>query len=266
MWTTVAFVAALSLAGGRSDQLTLTNVRATYGILGATRPDNKLLPGDDAVVSFDIEGAKVGAGGKILYGIGMEVTDAAGKMWFKQAPNDLEAKAPADGKGLPACATVHVGLEQQPGDYTVKVTVTDRTTRMSQETTKTFQVLPRAFGLVRLTTTSDSDGQTPTAAFQKGQSGWINFTAVSFERDSATKQPNLAVSMRVLDEAGQPALSKPTTGTVSADVPAKASAVPLQFVLKLQQAGKYTVELTAADKVSGKEATLSFPLRVVQAK
>src|SRR5437867_1697671 len=109
MWTSFAFLALVSLTSGQSDQLSLTHVRTTYGVLGAPRPDNKILPGDDVVLSFDIEGMKAGSNGKAQYSIGMEVTDSRGKMLYRQAPNELEAPLPAGTEGLPAAAKVHVG-------------------------------------------------------------------------------------------------------------------------------------------------------------
>ncbi len=155
MWTTLAFVAALTLTSGQSDQLALTNVRTTYGALGPERPDNKFLPGDSLVLSFDIEGATVDAGGKLLYSIGMEVTDHDGKALFRQEPRSLEAKVGPASKSVPGRANLQIGLDQPAGDYTLKVTVTDRATKASREVTRSYQVLPKAFGLVRLALSGD---------------------------------------------------------------------------------------------------------------
>ena len=79
MWTTVvAAVAALSAPAAEPGTLTLSNVRATYGILGPVRADSRVLPGDSYVVSFDIEGVRVGPDGKVSYTIATEVRNAAG--------------------------------------------------------------------------------------------------------------------------------------------------------------------------------------------
>src|SRR6202011_6041401 len=120
MWSSIAFLAVMTLSPAQSGQLTLTNVRSTYGILGPTRADNKVLPGDTVVLSFDMEGAKVDANGKVLYSIGMEVDDSNGKVLYKQAPQDREALLPAGSKALPAAANMTVGLDQKPGEYTLK--------------------------------------------------------------------------------------------------------------------------------------------------
>ena len=92
MLTTLALLSALSLPANQTDKLTVTNVRSTYGVLGAARPDDKVLPGDSYVLSFDIEGVKVADDGKVLYSVGMEVTDSDGKAQFKQDPRDGEYK------------------------------------------------------------------------------------------------------------------------------------------------------------------------------
>ena len=88
MWMTLAFVAALGSVPAQPGQLALTHARLTYGALGAPRPTNKFLPGDSFVLAFDIEGIKADANGKVLYSMGMEVTDQSGKVHFKQVPRD----------------------------------------------------------------------------------------------------------------------------------------------------------------------------------
>jgi len=262
MATNLAILAALLLGPGQADQLTLTNVRTTYGLLGPTRPENKILPGDNVVLSFDIEGAKADAAGKVLYSIGMEVVDGKGKALYKQAPRDLEATVPGGGKSLPAAANVRVSLDQEPGDYTLKVKVTDRASGATGEVARSYEILPRVFGIVRLTTTSDQAGQTAVGSVQRGKSIWINFSAVGFGRKKSTGQPQLAAEMRVRDEKGRQILPRPSTGEVKTDVPEKLAAVPLQFELELNRYGTFTVDLKVTDKIATKTATLSFPVTV----
>ena len=70
----------------------------------------------------------------------------------------------------------------------------------------------------------------------------------------------------MLDQNGKPTVEKPPTGEVSKDVPDKLLALPMQFLLDLNREGSFTVELKATDKVSGKTATVSFPLTVQKSK
>jgi hypothetical protein len=264
MWTSIALASVLAWTPGQADKLALTHGRNTYGVLGATRPDNKLLPGDTLVFSYDIEGVKADATGKILYSVAMEVTDGAGKAIFTQTPKDLEAYVPLGGNSLPAYASARVGLDQPAGKYTVKVTVTDRSTKASGSISAAYEVLEKGFGIVNLKTSADAEGNVAVPFPGEGQSLWINFATVGFGRDK--DQPNLSVTMRVLDESGKPTLEKPFTGEINKDVPKNAQAVPMQFMLDLNRAGKFTVELKATDKTSGKTATVTLPLTVLKMK
>src|SRR5690349_8690489 len=120
MWNTLALVTLLSLAPGQSDQLQLTNDRATYGILGPTRADKAILPGDVFFITFDIENLKVDPGGKVLYSMGMELVNSKGKTEFKKDPQDLEVYNFLGGTSLPAFAHADIGTETSPGEYSLK--------------------------------------------------------------------------------------------------------------------------------------------------
>lgn len=266
MWTTLALVGALSLAPAESGSLALTNVRSTYGILGTPRPDNKVLPGDQFVLSFDIEGIQTDDQGKAQYSVAMEVKDSKGKVKFKQEPRNQETTVSLGGNKLPWYASLNIGLEDPPGEYQVKVTVTDRAAKASKTLMGSYEVLPKAFGLVRLATTTDPDGRVPATVTGEGQTLWINFAAVGFSRDKAKGQPNLVLTMNVLDDQGNPTLARPLSGEVNENAPPKVQSVPMQFVLDLNRAGKFTIELKATDKLSGKKATLSLPLTVLKVK
>jgi hypothetical protein len=266
MWTTLTLVTALSATPGQADRLTLTNARTTYGIQGPTRTSTKFLPGDNLVLSFDIEGIQADENGKVLYTIGLEITNSKGKVQYKQAPRDLEAQNSLGGTSLPAFAHVKIGLDQEPGSYKLKVTVTDRAAKSSAELTHSYDVVAKDFGLVRLATTFDPEGHFPAACVAAGQTLMVNFAAVGFDRSKSGDQPDLAVTLTVLDGDGKPTLAKPFAGAVTKGVPAKVLAVPMQFALALNRAGKFKVEVKATDKVSGKTATLSFPLTVAKAR
>jgi hypothetical protein len=261
MWTTVAVVAALSLAPNQADSLSLTHVRSTHGMLGPTRTEDKVLPGESVFLSFDIEGITVDDKGMVHYSMGTEVTDSKGKVLFKRDPRNLDAPVTLGGHSVPAYARVDVGLEQPPGVYTLKVTVTDIKKDAKQTLSREIEVLPKDFGLVRLTYSSDSEGLLRVVVPGCGEALWIHFGAVGFARDAA-KQPNVSIAMRVIDANGKATLSQPTAAEVTKDVPDNAMMIPLRFLLHLNRPGKFTVELTATDKISNKSAKLTFPLTV----
>ena len=256
---TLALTATLAFA--QAGNLALTNVRATYGLLGPARADLRVLPGDVLWLEFDVEGVTVAEDGKVQYSMSLEAVDSQGKVIFKQKPTDLETLASLGGKGLPAQAHLDVGLDQPAGEYTAKVTVVDRVSKQSQSFTQKLQVLPADFGIVQLKATCDPDGIVPVGLVCTGESVWINLAVVGFGRDPA-KQPNLEFQMRVLDEAGKPTLAKPDSGVINQDVPTSDKLVGAQFLVSANRPGKFVVELKATDKVAGKSASASFPLTV----
>lgn len=266
MWTIMLVAAALGLAPNQSGSLTLTNVRLTYGALGAPRADGTVLPGDQVFITFDIEGITADAGGKILYSMTTEILDAAGKTLFKQEPRNLEAVNALGGKSLPAFVELNAGLDQPAGKYTVKVTVLDRASKASQVLSRTLQVGEKNFGLVRLTTTADPEGRIAASVFQPGASLWVNGGVVGFQRPGGKGQPQIAVELRVLDEQGKPTLGQPFTGQLGKDLPASAVFAPQQFHVALNRPGKFTVELKATDQVNKKSSTASFPITVVPSR
>jgi hypothetical protein len=256
----VSLGAALVCADGAN--LALTNVRATHGLLGPIRSDDGLLPGDRLWLEFDIEGITVGGDGKVQYSMGLEAIDSKGKVIYRQIPTDQEALASLGGKSIPGQAQLDIGLDQPAGDYTLKVTVTDRATKQSQSLNHKLRVLPSNFGLVQVKTTSDAEGTVPAGLLGVGQSMWVNFAVVRFERDRAKQQPHVQFEMRILDENGKPTLAKPETGIIDRDVAASDKLVGGQFSVSINRPGKFTVELKATDKIAEKSSTVSFPLTV----
>src|SRR5262249_27379285 len=125
MLTPLTLTLALTLAPGQAATLKLTNDRATHGYMGAPRADSKFLPGDVLFLAFDIENLKMDKEAKVQYRMGMEVTDSKGKSIFSRAPNDLELVNYLGGTRLPAFANIELPLTQEPGDYTLAVTVHD---------------------------------------------------------------------------------------------------------------------------------------------
>lgn len=265
MWTTLALLSALSVNAGQTD-LSLTHVRSTHGLLGPQRANETVSPGDILFVCFDIEGIAVDDDGKVRYSTVLEVNDASGKVLFKQAPQKSEAKMALGGNRVPAYAQISVGLNTLAGDYGYKITVKDLISGKEKSITRSAKVTGKDFALVRTAVSADLDGQYPVIAFASGQGIWVSCSAVGFERDRASKQPNVAFEIRVLDDRGEPIHKKPTTNTVNKDVPENGSAIPMAFPLSLNRPGKFTVELLANDQISGKKAKTSFPITVQPAQ
>jgi hypothetical protein len=261
MLTTLAFLAALQMAPAQQGTLSLTNPRYTFGLLGPARADAKVLPGDTLTLQFDIENLSVDKEGKVNYSTGLEVADPSGKNIFTQPARDQEVFVTLGGTTLPGSAAIFIGADQAPGEYVLKVSIKDVANQKTGTLTQKFQVLPKAFGFIRISTTSDPDGKNPAGLLGVGESLYVNAELIGFSRPAGT-QPNLVVEMRVLDEKGQPTLPKPFTDTVDKDVPDKTALVPFQFLVSLNRAGKFTLELKATDQVGKKTVTQTIPFQV----
>jgi hypothetical protein len=266
MWTTLILMTALAADPEETGQLQLTNDRLTYGMMGAERSDNQFLPGDFLAVAFDIEHLKTDAFGKALYNIGMEIKDAKGKRFYAKDPEDMKVYLSLGGGRLPAFAAWPIEADTPPGEYTLKLTVTDKGAKKSKSLTHPFEVMPKKFGLIRLHTLYNSPGLIPAPPVAAaGQAFIVNFSATEFGRDK-NKDPSVSVEMRVYDDKNQPTLAKPFTGGFDgkSDVPKNLDTMDMQFLLQLNRSGKYTVKLKATDKTNTKTADLAFKITVLE--
>jgi hypothetical protein len=265
MWT--AFVVlALGVQPAQTGGLTLTQPRFTYGPAGATRAGAKFLPGDIVYLSLDVGGLKFDGESKAHYRVGMEVSNSAGETLFRQKPHQSAVLNLLGGKTVPCGVSVVLPTDYSAGSYTVKVTVEDVATKQAQTLAQKFEVLPAAFGLVRLGASATNDGMAPVPAVgAEGSSLFVTFAVVGFQRGK-DKQPELAGSLRVLDEKGKPTSAKPIAGKLEKNVPEGSNIIPLQFGVTLNRSGRFTLEFTATDAVSKQTARASMPLRVTSAK
>lgn len=260
MWTTIALLTALGAAPGQSG-LSLTHVRSTHGLLGPVRHNEALAPGDNMFLSFDINGIRVDPEGKVRYSMAIELSDSSGKVMFRQEAKEQEARASLGGDSVPAYAHLSVGLDTPPGQYQMRVTVKDLASGQEQSLSRKLSVKPKDFALVRTTVTLDPEAHYPAAVFASGQGVWVHCSAVGFGR-GPDKQPDVSFEMRVLDESGKPTLANPVTGAPPKGLPGDLSGLPMGFPLTLNRPGRFTVELQATDRISGKKATMSFPIVV----
>jgi len=269
MWTTLAFVAAMSAAPAQapaqSAQVQLANPRVTYGILGPKRPNNQILPGETFFFSFDILNLPIIKEGEIQYSMGMELINPMGQSEYKREPqkDPIKVLHVLGGNSVPAFA--HAGTEATypPGKYTLKVTVIDGVSKKAQTISQDFQVLGKDFGIGDLVLTYDPQGVLSAPAWAvTGQTLLLNFSVFGFKADAMMK-PNLSLSMRALDESGKPTTPQPIAGGYTEAVQANTTKLPFSFLLALNRAGNFTIELTATDKsANNKTTTVKFPLRV----
>lgn len=260
----------IAFAPAQAGTLKLTNVRTTYGELGGTRPDTKYMPGDVVFFAYDIEGFTLSESGHVQYRMSMEVLDKNAKAIFKQDPADKVDFLPLGGSKLPARAYVLLGLDMEPGPYTMKLTVVDTASMQQQTLEKTFEVIKLDFGIVGVYASVDERGQIAASTTgQVGQSVFLQFATVGFEREKgvADPQPNVTVEMMPLDDGGKPTMKKPDTFTQSKDSQTKLDKndtnILFRFMLPMTRPGKYTVRLKATDNITKKTSTFDLPVTVL---
>jgi hypothetical protein len=201
--------------------------------------------------------------------MGLEMTDATGKVLFKQEPEEKSDFVPLGGSKIPGRAFVMAGYDQPPGVYTMKLTVTDNKSPVMPKPTKTlikkFEVKDKEFGIVAVMTTVNDRGDIPAPTTGVvGESVFIHFQITGFARDPKRKQPNVLVEMQPLDENGKSTLGKPVSYTLEGGVDeAGPPLFTLRFMLPMTRVGKFTIRLTATDRVANKKATFDLPIAVV---
>ena len=263
MWTAVALTTVMTLAPAQG--IELKNVRTTYGIMGETRKDDKLLPGDVLVVHFDIEGLNVKNNGQVLYSMGMELTKKGkAKPEFKRDPQDLEAELSLGGTTLPAFALSAIGTDSEPGQYTFKITMKDRLGKAEKVLEKTFEVLPPKLGFVQVRLTAPNGDPVPPVAVA-GQRVDVNCALIGFKLGK-DKLPHVTFEMIIQDDAGKPTVAKSFKGDIKADLKATPTPTLMTFVpraLDLNKPGKYKILIKAKCNVSGESTEHTMNLTVL---
>jgi hypothetical protein len=267
MFTTLA-LAALTLSPAQGGELKLTNVRLTIGELGPQRPNAQFLPGDLVFVGYDITGLPIEENGDATYKMAMEVFNESGKSIYKQDASERKDSFPLRGNSIPARAYVTIGLDFDPGNYTCKITVENPKSKASDTLTVKFEVLKRDFGIVAVYTSHDFEGRlSAPATGLVGQTTIIQFSVASFQRDPKTKQPNVHFEFQVLDDKGNAILGKPTQyiqdDKALTQINENLGAFGMRFPLFMSRPGKFTVRLTAEDKIANKKFVYALPVTVL---
>jgi hypothetical protein len=259
MWKMpVAVLVLLTWLAGPASALELKNLRATYGPFGKERADNKFLPGDAVFVYFEMTDIQADPKTHIAhFQIVMDLLDSKGNLIFNQNKSD-QAELALGGNQLPTFADVVLGIDQQPGKYSLKLTVRDLLAKTTKEISYGLEVLPANFGVVRVFS--------PAAGFT-GTNNMVTFAVIGMGRDSKNR-PNVDVHMRVLDDAGK--AMKSATFLIPKDLPDESLSkieaskfLDLQFPFFLNRPGRFTIEVEAIDTLAKKTSTVRLPLTVV---
>jgi len=240
--------------------LEIKNVRNCYAppFLGATRPNLKILGGDVVFLTYDIDGLTVNPKtGKVSFSSTLELIGPDGKQIFsKDTPNEL---IPQLGSSvIPGEINIDIPPAQDPGKYTIKMTITDKEGKDTKAFQYPFEVLKPAFGVV---------GFTAPAFGLVGTYQDTQFALVNMKLDEK-KQPKVDLLMRVLDEGGKE-LSK-MQASFPKDLPpdvdlGKANFLFWRYPVYLNRTGRFTIEVSAKDLAGGGTVNVTYPFRVIDA-
>lgn len=269
MWQTFAFMALMTVGQQvATPPLEFLNIRAPMGIYGANRPDSKKYhPGDNFILAFDINGLKVDAIGQAFYSLAGELFDKDGKSIIKTSPKETAAFNPLGGARLPAYAAVPINLEMPAGTYTYKLTLTDLTDKRTILLTQSFEVLPKSLGFVLWHMTYENNLPAPPVGVP-GQEFILRFCVTGFATDPQTRKPNVSFSVRILDEAGIPTLSKPFTGEAK-DLPEEFKDIfPVSIPIRPNRPGRFRIEASVTDNLTRTKTTIKqeTPFLVLEPK
>jgi hypothetical protein len=251
--------AALTAVPAQGGQLKLTNSRMSYGELGPVRTNAKFLPGDVLFFACDMNGITIEPNGDAKFKMETKVLDSTGKVIFKRDPEERDQITPLRGNVLPARAVIIIGLDQPAGQYTLEITVEDPKTKAKDTATTKFEVLKRDFGIVNVYTSYDVAGymHAPNSGVV-GQTLFLQYTVPSFGRDPKTKQPKIEFQYQFLDDKGTPLLPEPQKFPIDNGVDEKHEQFTDRFPIFLNRPGKFTVQITATDKVANKKSTFDL--------
>jgi hypothetical protein len=262
MWATLALALSMNLTPAQPGGVEIKNARFTYGLFGQERPDNKFLPGDVLFLMFDVEGMKLDKDGKVQYTVASELS-YKGKPKVRKAPEKLEALLHFGGTRFPSWHRTVLGTDTDPGLYTIKVTVTDRATKKSEILTRSFEVLPKKFGFVRIGLTGLGGDPSPPFGVP-GQLLGVNFSLTGFTLNKKTGQPNVKIELRIKDSAGRETLKMPFTGEFKSVVKKFEDLVPFDPIpLPLHQPGRFKIELKAIDVLGKRTVQQELDLTVL---
>jgi hypothetical protein len=195
----------------------------------------------------------------------VEILNGKGERAYHLGPINSVAQNFLGGDSMPCAAHLEIPKDAAPGLYKMMVKITDRKSKKSAVFTAPGKVLPAGFGLVRVGTFADAETKSPrTPVGAVGETLYLNFSLIGFSRGDG-KQPDVALSLDIKDADGKSTLPSPRTGAVNQGVPPDQDLVPMTLGFSLNRAGRFTVELQATDKLSGKTSKVNIPVHVTAA-
>jgi len=269
MWAALAVSTVLSLAPAQAGDLEIKNVRLTQGPLGQARKDSKVLPGEQVFVSYDVHGVTVKADGRVEYATGLELIYKDKGKDTVQLKRELEDKVAINSLGgnvMPSLTFVNFGLDTPPGNYTLKISVQDRSKKGGKLVTLTqdIEVLKPRLGFVRAQLLSAGLGPTPPVAVP-GQAMAVTYAVVGFTLEKGKDAlPDITVETDVVDSDGKSTLTEVPKQRLRPPVKPDLLIIPFKpWELQLNRTGKFKVILKVTDNLTKTTAKQELDLTVL---
>lgn len=269
-WSPAALAGMLAVFATGQSGLKIDNSRLTYGAPGPDRTSAQVFPGDEVYLSFELSGFQLDPTGVAKIKLSTEVFGKDGKLEYKQDNPEAPAIDLFKADKLFLNTRVDVGVKTPPGTYKVKVTATDSIGKGSVSTEKEVTLLEPTLAVVKAGLFTDKALNAPSEVFSTGQLAFVAFSVVGFSREGSTNHPKLKMEMVVKDDKGAVISDKPSISIDAAQpnkVPSTAQLLQGQFMIPLNKAGNYTLEIRANDLASNKSSQpVTLKLVVVDVK
>lgn len=249
-----------SVGSAAAQPLTIANVTLTRGLLGSNRDSTSLVAGDTLALAFDISGLTSDKEGRVRFSTQFQVEAADGKVQFVDTQEGDALGNVLGGPNMRHVVQVATALDQQPGNYVLKLTIIDRLAKAAAPTAKfeqRFSVKKPEFALVRLQWTADAAGKVPVGNVgTRGGQLFLQGVAIGYGLDKE-QQGGFQVEMAVKDGGGKPVTAE------FREIPKDTKFLPLRFDVPLNRSGQFTLTLKATDLATKATTSVSLPLRVL---
>jgi hypothetical protein len=234
-------------------------VRLTFGPLGPTRPDNRVLPGEEVCVEFSVPGIATDPDGRVDITLRGELVDEQGQTVQKLLPVPFKNSLALGGATFSGLISFDLPGEFPAGTYRVRAVVADRIAMKDLTVEHPIRVLTAGFGAVGLRFASDRKGTNPAGGhLTVGQQLFLVGRAVGFARKDG--HIHVAGSISLRDSSGNTTTPAPVTFAVDQKVTDDLTHVSFDFSLFANRPGTFTIAVELRDLIGQKTAAYELPV------
>ncbi|MBX7103930.1 MAG: hypothetical protein K1X57_07605 [Gemmataceae bacterium] len=245
---------------GPALSLEIRNIQACHGPLGPARTRLEVTPLEEVVYRFVVAGLKPAANGEFQFDIAYSMTDSTGKVVLSDTGRH-SVVAVMSGDATPATAAIQVGPTAPPGDYTLRVTVTDCNGGGDAHFSRRLTCKPGEFRAINPRFFHDAARTTPgPAGGLAGQSIYLRVLAAGPKWEAG--KSSVALRVELTDLEGNTVSRQPVTTRREITEGGPFRGIGLETLLPLAKPGEYQIKLTVIDELARREDVITLPLTV----